>query len=123
MSRFVSALRLVGIDLARIGTSANGHGKILCSTCVSFVRYRRSPISKRVEPEFVDYCDFISCLHAVEHFGLGPVKIVECVEITLGIETIAVTYLAKVMARSIWPCPSALTESSLMRVASSAFRN
>jgi SAM-dependent methyltransferase len=33
--------------------------------------FRRCDIMAEIKPEYVDYCDSLSCLHALEHFGLG----------------------------------------------------
>lgn len=33
--------------------------------------FRRCDIMEEIAPEYVDYCDSLSCLHALEHFGLG----------------------------------------------------
>src|SRR5262249_17220127 len=33
--------------------------------------YRRCDVMAAITPEYVDYCDSLSCLHALEHFGLG----------------------------------------------------
>lgn len=33
--------------------------------------FRRCDVMAEIKPEYVDYCDSLSCLHALEHFGLG----------------------------------------------------
>ena len=44
------------------------------TTSARNIIFRRCDLTADIEPEFVDYCDFISCLHALEHFGLGPIR-------------------------------------------------
>jgi SAM-dependent methyltransferase len=40
------------------------------TTQISGVRFRRADLMQPVEG-MTDYCDSVSCLHALEHFGLG----------------------------------------------------
>lgn len=35
------------------------------------VRFMQADLMKSINDELVDYCDSLSCLHALEHFGLG----------------------------------------------------
>lgn len=33
--------------------------------------FRQCDLMSEIDPSFIDYCDSLSCLHALEHFGLG----------------------------------------------------
>jgi SAM-dependent methyltransferase len=41
------------------------------TTSARNIVFRRCDIAAEIEPQYVDYCDSLSCLHALEHFGLG----------------------------------------------------
>ena len=41
------------------------------SNNIKNVRFAQADLMKPVNAELVDYCDSLSCLHAIEHFGLG----------------------------------------------------
>ena len=41
------------------------------TTSAKNIVFRRCDITTEIAPEYVDYCDSVSCLHALEHFGLG----------------------------------------------------
>ncbi len=41
------------------------------TTSARNIVFRRCDIVAEIEPEYLDYCDSLSCLHALEHFGLG----------------------------------------------------
>ncbi|MBN1123869.1 MAG: DUF268 domain-containing protein [Sedimentisphaerales bacterium] len=38
---------------------------------ISNLRFIQADLTAPIEDKFVDYCDSLSCLHALEHFGLG----------------------------------------------------
>ena len=40
-------------------------------TSAKNIVFRRCDIMAEIEPQYVEYCDSLSCLHALEHFGLG----------------------------------------------------
>ena len=35
------------------------------------IKFTRADIMARLDERYIDYCDSLSCLHALEHFGLG----------------------------------------------------
>lgn len=41
------------------------------TTTAKNIVFRRFDIMEDLRPEHIDYCDSLSCLHALEHFGLG----------------------------------------------------
>jgi hypothetical protein len=41
------------------------------TTTVTNIVFRRCDVMGKIEPQFMGYCDSLSCLHALEHFGLG----------------------------------------------------
>lgn len=41
------------------------------TTSAKNIVFRRCDIMTEIEPQYIDYCDSLSCLHALEHFGLG----------------------------------------------------
>jgi SAM-dependent methyltransferase len=41
------------------------------TTSARNIIFRQCDIMADIAPEFTDYCDSLSCLHALEHFGLG----------------------------------------------------
>jgi SAM-dependent methyltransferase len=41
------------------------------STRARNIVFHRCDIMADIKPEYVDYCDSLSCLHGLEHFGLG----------------------------------------------------
>jgi SAM-dependent methyltransferase len=41
------------------------------TTTARNIVFRRCDVMAEMEPQYVDYCDSLSCLHALEHFGLG----------------------------------------------------
>ena len=38
---------------------------------ITNVRFVQANLMEHIPPNLIDYCDSLSCLHAVEHFGLG----------------------------------------------------
>lgn len=41
------------------------------TTSAKNIVFRRCDLMAEIEPQYLDYCDSLSCLHALEHFGLG----------------------------------------------------
>lgn len=41
------------------------------TTTARNIVFRRCDIMAEIESEYINYCDSLSCLHALEHFGLG----------------------------------------------------
>ena len=41
------------------------------TTTAKNIVFHRCDVMAEIEPQYVDYCDSLSCLHALEHFGLG----------------------------------------------------
>ncbi len=40
-------------------------------TSAKSIVFRQCDVTAEIESQYVDYCDSLSCLHALEHFGLG----------------------------------------------------
>ena len=43
----------------------------LLSNTIENIKFVQADLMSPVDPKLVDYCDSLSCLHALEHFGLG----------------------------------------------------
>ncbi|MEW6380716.1 MAG: DUF268 domain-containing protein [bacterium] len=41
------------------------------SSHIPNVHFMQADLTKNLEKDLIDYCDSLSCLHAIEHFGLG----------------------------------------------------
>lgn len=41
------------------------------STTAKNIRFRQLDLMGELPPEYIEYCDSLSCLHTLEHFGLG----------------------------------------------------
>lgn len=44
------------------------------TTSARNIVFHRCDVMAEIKPEYVNYCDSLSCLHALEHFGLGALR-------------------------------------------------